>query len=136
MGRGIIPAPWPILHIARSLDTVIDAHGNDKIVDADPVIRYVISIFPAGQYGSGSEEVMSVEYLAENTTELRMTIPGEDLHHYSSGDQVLIGGSVAGGVFVGGTAFRIDGKPGTDMMGPWPRFYKAFGGVADIVRVG
>lgn len=135
--RRLIPAPWAVLHIPRSVDSVVDAHGNYSVVDGDPVIRYVISIFPLGaQPGSGSsKQLLSAEYLAESEIQLRMVIPGEDLRFYNSGDQVRINGSVQNGNYVGGLAFRLDGQPGSDMEGPWPRLYRHFGGVAKIVRV-
>ena len=127
--RNIIPAPWPVLHTARAVDTTIDAHGNSKIVDAAPVVRYVISL-----YGPG-DEMFSAEYLAQSLTVLKMVIPAEDLQFYKSGDQVMIGGAVdAAGDYSGGFAYRLDGHPASEVQGPWPRLYKHFGGTVNIVR--
>ena len=135
----LIPAPWPVLHTPRSVETVIDAHGNDHVVDGVPVVRYVISLFQVG-YGSasGSKELFSDEYLSEVKTDLMMVIPHEDVvaQAYAAGDQVLIGGSVVGGDYVGGVAFRLHGDPASDLQGPWPHLYRFFGGVVRINRVG
>lgn len=135
----LIPAPWPVLHTPRSVESVVDAHGNDHLVDGVPVIRYVIALYPhAYSSGMGSKEVFTDEYLSEVKTDLMMVIPHDDIvaQAYQSGDQVVVGGVVDAGEYVGGTAFRVDGNPGSDLEGPWPHLYKMFGGLARISRVG
>jgi hypothetical protein len=134
----LIPAPWPVLHTPRGVETVLDAHGNDHLVDGDPVIRYVVALYQNGyKTGMASKEMFSEEYLLEIKTDLMMVIPHDDIkaQSYQGGDQVLIGGSVSGGDYVGGTAFRLHGLPGSDLEGPWPHLYKSFGGVVRVSRV-
>ena len=137
MIRKVIPKPWPVLHTPRSVGVELDAHGNSRIVAGDPVVRYVIAIFQTGyRVGLSSNEMFSPEFLAEVATKMHMVIPSEDLGFYSSGDQVLISGSVAAdGSYVDGVAFRVDGKPASDLEGPWPMLYKNFGGMVKIARV-
>ena len=139
VSRKIIPAPWPILHTARSVDEFLrDEHGNDITVDAAPVVRYVISYSQFEYKGPlSSLRVYSSEYIDQNSTSLHLTIPHEDIGYYSSGDQVLVGGTVAvDGSYVGGLAFLLDGEVGSDMQGPWPKLYKHFGGIVKIRRIG
>jgi len=135
----LIPAPWPILHTPRGVDTVVDAHGNDHLVDGDPVVRYVVALYQTGyRMGMSSKELLSDDYLNEVSTTLHMVIPQEDSAAavYGSGDQVTVGGVVDGADYVGGVAFRVDGIPATDLEGPWPHLYKAFGGMVKIRRIG
>lgn len=134
----LIPAPWPVLHTPRSVETVVDAHGNDHLVDGVPVVRYVISLFQIGYSStSGSKEMFSDEYLSEVKTDLNMAIPYDDVagEVYRAGDQVLVGGTVVDGDYVGGVAFRLRGEPASDLVGPWPHLYKSFGGLVRIGRV-
>ena len=134
--RKIVPAPWPVLHTPRGVDVTFDAHGNQKIVDGDPVVRYVIAIYGVGlKVALSSDEMLSNEYLAETKTMYHMVIPSEDLKFYKSGDQVRIFGTAGAGGYEGGAAFRLDGDPATDMIGPWPHLYKPFGGYVKINRV-
>ena len=157
MSRKLIPAPWPVLHTARRLDPNLrNAHGNDVIVDSAPVIRYIISFAQFEYRGPmSSNQLFSAEYLQQTTTSLHMVIPAEDLDFYRSGDQVVLGGSVAGKAFLsareqkslasgpvplassfaGGVAFRVDGEPGSDLHGPWPHLYRQFGGMVKVRRI-
>lgn len=132
----LIPSPWPVLHTARGISTTTDAHGNQKIVDADPVIRKVMAIFGVGTKGNlSSDQMFSNEYLDQTKDMYHMVIPMADLGFYKSGDKVQIFGTVNGDSYEGGLAFRLDGDPASDLHGPWPRLYKAFGGLVKIVRV-
>jgi len=136
--RSIIPAPWPVLHTARRVDALLrDEHGNDLTVDVSAVVRYVISYSQYEYKGPlSSNRILSTEYVEETVTNLHLVIPGPDLGFYNSGDQVVVGGSVVAGVYVGGSAFLVDGDPGSDLQGPWPGLYKSFGGIVKIKRVG
>lgn len=135
MGR-LIPAPWPVLHTPRGIETVIDAHGNDRIVDGEPVIRHVIAIFGVSTGGAlSSDEMVGNEFLSQTKTLFHMVIPTQDLGFYHSGDQVMVGGEVVDGTYVGGAAFRLDGDPASDLHGPWKRYYRVFGGYVKILRV-
>lgn len=132
MARSLIPAPWPVLHTPFSTDTVVDAHGNERLVPGTPVIRYVMAIYGGA---SSSDEMLSDEFLNDVKTVYQMVIPAADLGFYNSGDVVLIGGSVADGQYVGGKAFRLDGNPTSDLHGPWKRYYRVFGGYVTLMRV-
>ena len=138
MLAGLIPSPWPVLHTARSVSTTIDGHGNEILVDATPVVRYVMSYFQVGTKGAlSSKEVFSDEFLQENDTMLHMVVAAKELPFYKSGDRVVINGAVAAdGTYTGGVAHMIDGVPASDLQGPWPHLYRHFGGYMKIVREG
>lgn len=131
----LIPAPWPVLHTPRGVEAVVDAHGNDRIVDGPAVIRFVMALFQPGSRGS-SREIFSGDYLQRDDTTLLMVIPAKDLEFYAGGDQVVVGGSVVGGEYVDGVGYRLEGQPASDLNGPWPHLYRAFGGMVEIRRVG
>jgi hypothetical protein len=134
---GLIPAPWPVLHTPRGVEAEYDAHGNERIVDGDPVIRYVIALYQNGyKTGMASKTLFTEEYLNEVQTDLQMVITHADIvaNVFGQNDKVLVGGAVVGGVYEGGTAFRLMGVPGRDVEGPWPYLYKHFGGLVRLRR--
>ncbi|MCV7174934.1 hypothetical protein [Mycolicibacterium sphagni] len=138
MRNRLIPCPWPVLHTVRTIDKTQRApNGNYKIVDGEPVIRWVQGISSFGYRGPmSSSQIMSPEYLQRVDNILHVSVPADDLYLYSNGDLVVIGGDVDdAGNYVGGSAFWVDGTPASDLRGPWKRFYKQFGGVLKIKRV-
>lgn len=138
--RGMIPTPWPVLHIARVLvDTVFDDHGNEVEASYPAVIRYAMSLSNRLVYFSASNETFSNEYLRRIDSELHMAVHKSEVRAYGAGDQVFVGGSVeeTAGVlsYVGGVAFRVAGNPNSSVTGPWPALYKPFGGMVTLNRL-
>lgn len=117
------------------IDGTTDDHGNPKIVDLPPVIRYAISLSQSAKtLQRASHELYTVEYLQQVDTQIHMTIPVKDLDKYSSGDNVVIQGTVVAGEYVGGVSFLVDGSTASDVQGPWPSLYKSFGGMVLLHR--
>ena len=131
----IIPSPWPICHIPRTVDTTTtDDHGNNPIVDGEPVIRYVMSIMQYGRRGS-SREVISPDYLLRTETTLMISVA--DPENYSPEDLVLIDPEIENGSYVpeSGSAYWVDGLDNDERTGPWPNLLAMFGGVVKLRKV-
>lgn len=129
-----IPAPWPVLHTPRTVDTTTtDVHGNYQIIDGAPVVRYVYSYNQAGRLGSSSE-VISPEFLDRIETTLDMAVP--DPQDYHASDGVILGGTVDDtGAYVGGVQYWVNGDPVNDFKGPFARLYKWSGGRVKLRRI-
>jgi hypothetical protein len=133
----LIPTPYTVAHIARSLSTTgpKDSHGNYTKVSAPAVLRRVQSISQIGRSGS-SRAVFTTESQSREETTLQIAVPNPDVYH--NGDQVLIDPAVdANGNYVAGsgTAYWVDGEPSDERRGPWPRYLQEFGGVVKVRRV-
>jgi len=132
----IIPSPYPIVHIAREIDTEMDPDtGNPTIVNEAPVVRYVQSIAQFGRRGS-SREVISPEYLMRIETQLSVSVADPSV--YASDDQMILEPELdGGGNYIDGTgvAYWIDGTPSDSREGPWPQYLAVFGGVVHLRRV-
>jgi hypothetical protein len=129
-----IPAPWPVLHIPRTVDTTTtDSHGNNPIIDGAPVIRYAYSYHQEGRLGSSSE-VISPEFLDRIETTLNMAVP--DPQNYHASDGVIVGGTVDdSGNYDGGTQYWVNGDPVSDFQGPFKRLYAWTGGEVKLRRI-
>ena len=129
-----IPAPWPVLHIPRTVDTTqTDSHGNHPIIDGAPVIRYVRGYNQPGRLGASSE-VISPEFLDRIETTLDMDVPNPQDYHASDG--VIIGGTVdEQGNYDGGTQYWVNGDPTNDFKGPFKRLYTWTGGKVKLRRI-
>jgi hypothetical protein len=132
----IIPSPWTVCHIPRSIDTTTtDEHGNHPIVDEPPVLRKAMSLTQFGRRGS-SREVISPDYLMRAETEVHMAVANPDV--YSTEDLVLLNPDIdASGNYVpeSGTAYWVDGMPNDERKGPWPALLSMFGGTVKLRRV-
>lgn len=132
---GWFPSPYPVAHIARRFDrTELDPDtGNEILVSADPVIRYVQEISQTGKTSSG--DVIGGEF--ENRTDTTLIMCVDDPSVYSSDDQVVINPEVEGSEYVpgSGTAYWVDGNPSDQRQGPWAQLFSGFGGVVMLKRV-
>lgn len=131
----LIPSPWPVLHRARRIDDTTDDHGNPKIIDLPPVIRYAMSLSQSAKtLQRASQEIYSVEYLQRVETAIHMTVAVKEMDFYYSGDQVVLAGNVVDGEYVGGVSFLVQGQTASDVQGPWPNLYRNFGGMVLLRR--
>jgi hypothetical protein len=129
-----IPTPWPVLHTAKTIDmTQTDAHNNYLIIEGAPVVRYAYSFVQFGRRGSTSQ-IISPEFLNRTETTLHLAVPNPDA--YSSGDGVILGGTVDDeGNYDGGVAYFVDGDPNDERHGPWPNLTQWTGGTVKLRRV-
>jgi hypothetical protein len=130
-----IPAPWPVLHIPRTVDTTkTDGHGNHPIIDGAPIIRWVYSYHQPGGAAPSSSEVITPEFLDRIETTLDMAVPNPADYHASDG--VILGGTIdEGGAYEGGTQYWVNGDPTNDFKGPFKKLYAWAGGVVKLRRV-
>ena len=137
MARSIVPSPWPVLHIARPVqsDDLDPDTGDPLLVPQSPVVRWAMSLTQFGRRGS-SRQVISAEYLERTETELHMGTAEPTVYHPM--DQVLVFPELDQlGNWVTGTGFAywVDGRPADQTKGPWPAILKIFGGLVKLRRV-
>jgi hypothetical protein len=133
----VVPSPWVIVHIPRHIDLTAeeDDHGNQPIVEGDPVLRPVMSLSQFGRRGS-SRELISPDYLLRSETELHMSVANPEV--YSTEDLVLVWpqwDDAGNWIPESGTAYWVDGVPTDERTGPWPFLLCMFGGVVKLRRV-
>lgn len=138
MASQVIPTPWPVVHVARTLNLdVLDAHGNPTWVVSDPVVRKVQGIAQLGRYGGSSRLLMDDEHLDTTTAIFHVSVPDPTV--YKQSDQVILfpelddDGNWIGGT---GTAYFVDGVPADDRTGPWSRYGRVLGGTLRLRRIG
>ncbi|WP_156298041.1 hypothetical protein [Mycobacterium paragordonae] len=135
--KSFYPAPYQVVHIARTITDTIDADtGNPVITDSDPVIRAVQSITQIGQIRGSSKMVYSPEFLSRVETDLHLAVA--DPTTYSAMDQVVLFPDIDGDgdwITDTGTAYQVDSLPFDARQSPWRLFTKAFGGLVRIRRV-
>lgn len=134
---GLIPSPWPVVHIARYLDLATeDEHGNNPLVQEDPpVVRWVYSITQFGRRGS-SREIMGPEFAERIESILHMAC--NDPTVYKASDQVILApelDTLGNWVPESGVAFWVDGDPSDERTGPWPDLLEWSGGLVKLRRI-
>jgi hypothetical protein len=134
---GLIPSPWPVVHIARWIDTGADEdeHGNYPLVEDPPVVRHVYSITQFGRRGS-SREVMGPEFAERIETILHMACNNPTL--YKASDQIILDPELDGdGNWIEdtGVAYWVDGDPSDERVGPWASLLDWAGGLVKLKRV-
>lgn len=129
------PSVYPVAHISRRYSTVLvdPDTGNEQLVAADPVIRYVQEISQLGR--GSSSDVISGEFVDRTQESLIMCVDDPDV--YDTDDQVIINPELDGSEYVpgSGVAYWVDGKPNDQRGGPWPGMFAGFGGVVSLRRV-
>ena len=130
---GLIPSPWPVVHIARWLDTTTeDEHGNFPWLEDPPVVRHVYSVTQFGRRGS-SREVMGPEFQERIETILHMACNDPTL--YKGSDQVILDpdfDDIGNYIPDTGIAYWVDGDPTDERVGPWPALLQWSGGVVKL----
>lgn len=133
------PSLYPVAHISRRLSRAeIDPDtGNETLIAAEPVVRYVQEI---AQNGKGSSsDVISGDFA--NRVEESLIMSVDDPNLYQSEDQVIINPELDGGEYVTGTgiAYWVNGTPNDQRGGPFntPQggLFQGFGGVIHLKRV-
>ena len=136
LGPGLIPSPWPVVHIARFIDeNTTDEHGNNPVTEDPPVVRHVYSITQFGRRGS-SREVMGDEFAERIASVLHMACNDPTLYKHS--DQVLVDAdfdSQGNWIPGSGTAYWVDGDPSDERVGPWASLLTWSGGLVKLARV-
>jgi hypothetical protein len=132
-----IPAPWPVVHIPRPVETgdTDPDTNNPQLVPQTPVVRMVHTISQFGRRGS-SREVIDAEYLERAETEIHVAVPNPDV--YNPMDQVILAPQLdtAGDWITGtGVAYWVDGQPSDERQSPWPNLTRAFGGTVRLRRI-
>ena len=133
------PSVYPVVHIARRFgSTEVDPDtGNEYLVPAAPVVRYVQEI---AQKGKGSSaDVLSGDFQGRVEESLIMSVDNPEV--YESEDQVIINPEILNGEYVPdtGTAYWVNGTPADQRQGPFwttrSRLFDGFGGVVHLRRV-
>jgi hypothetical protein len=137
MARSIIPSPWPVVLIPRSIDEAdldVDT-GNPLLEHGIPTTRWVFSLTQFGRRGS-SRAIISAEYLDRVETEIHLGTAEPNL--FRPMDDVIIWPELdALGNWVEGTgyAYFVDGRPADQTRSAWPRYTRIFGGLVKLKRV-
>lgn len=127
------PSPHPVVHIARRYGGVDPDTGNELLQSQQPVVRYAQEVTVVD-----SKDVLDSSGEFQNRIALTIKMSVENPEVYVSEDQVIVSPELdsAGGWLAGsGEAFWVDGVPTDDREGPWPEYFKGFGGVVMLRRV-
>jgi hypothetical protein len=129
-----VPTPITVYHQVWTATGEKDAHGNATFYLAPSVPRKVQAINEFGRRGS-SHEIVSADYLERIETMLEIGVPDPTL--YNPDDEVIIGASGLDddGNPIGGFAFKVEGDPSDNRMGPLPLVNRILGGAVRVRRI-
>ena len=131
-----IPTPLTIYHQIWTATGDLNHQGDQTFFLAPSIPRKVQAITEFGRRGS-SHEIVSADYLARVETMLEIGVPDPTL--YNPEDEVIIGASGTqfddDGNPTDGFAFKVEGDPSDNRMGPLPLLNGILGGAVRVRRI-